>query len=363
MMKITCNAKRRKIVYVMETLAIKGGLERIMVEKMNFLAETGKYDVVLVEVYDYASADCYALAEGVQRIRLGVRKRHGMPLKLWQMAEVHWRMRKTMRRVMPDVMVSAGLLGVLLFGMQSFGCREIFESHGPRRYLPLQWMVRRMERRVDMVVTLTKGDAGEYRLARRAVTIPNFVSGGGCLPCYDNRGKRDIVALGRLTEEKGHDLLVEACDMAFGNVAEKRLCVYGDGRCRDRIMRMMQRARHAERMCLRAAEDDVERIYSEAFAVVVTSEYEGFSLVAFEAMARGVPVVACDVPYGPRELMQDGAMVVARTAEAVAEAIERLVNDAGLYAALAEMGRKCAAGYAKERVMKMWLDTFDMTEK
>ena len=86
-MKHICNAGRRKIVYVMETLAIKGGLERIMVDKMNFLAETGKYDVVLVEVYDYASADCYVLSDSVRRIRLGVSKRRALPLKLWQMAE------------------------------------------------------------------------------------------------------------------------------------------------------------------------------------------------------------------------------------------------------------------------------------
>ena len=136
----------------METLAIKGGLERIMVDKMNFLAETGKYDVVLVEVYDYASADCYVLSDSVRRIRLGVSKRRALPLKLWQMAEVHCRMRRTMRREKADLMVSAGLLGVLLLGVQNFGCREIFESHGPRHRLPLQWLVKRMERKVDLVV-------------------------------------------------------------------------------------------------------------------------------------------------------------------------------------------------------------------
>lgn len=361
-MKHICNAGRRKIVYVMETLAIKGGLERIMVEKMNFLAETGKYDVVLVEVYDYASADCYVLSDSVRRIRLGVSKRRALPLKLWQMAEVHCRMRRTMRREKADVMVSAGLLGVLLFSVQNFGCREIFESHGPRHRLPLKWLVKRMERKVDLVVALTKGDTAEYVRAREVATIPNFIRGYDALPQYDNMKKKNIVALGRLTEEKGHDLLIGACDMAFGTTRDKRLRIYGDGCCRDRLLQMMATARHADRMELMPTEDDVERIYSTAFAVAVTSEYEGFSLVALEAMARGVPVIACDVPYGPREVVGDAGLLVDRTPEAVAEAIARLADDKALYARLAEKGRRRARQFTEERVMKKWLETLDMTE-
>ena len=56
----------------------------------------------------------------------------------------------------PDAMTAAALLGVMVYGMSAYRTRMIYESHGARRFMPLKLMVRRMERRVDTVVTLTR---------------------------------------------------------------------------------------------------------------------------------------------------------------------------------------------------------------
>ena len=61
-------------------------------------------------------------------------------------------------------------------------------------------------------------------------------------------------------------------------------------------------------------------------------------------------------------MVGDAGLLVARTPEAVAEAIARLADDKALYARLAEKGRRRARQFTEERVMKKWLETLDMTE-
>ena len=75
--------------------------------------------------------------------------------------------------------------------------------------------------------------------------------------------------------------------------------------------------------------------------VVFTSAWEGLSIVALEALAAGVPVVAADVS-GMRELLDTGAgrIVNEREPAAFARAVDRLLDDPGARAAMGERGRR-----------------------
>ena len=140
---------------------------------MNALAGRG-HEIVMVEVYDHGdSPDAFYISPEVRRIRLGIRKR-GLWMKPWQFHEVMRATRRVVDEEKPDAMTAAALLGVMVYGMSAYRTRMIYESHGARRFMPLKLMVRRMERRVDTVVTLTTADAMEYAIARHKVVIPNY---------------------------------------------------------------------------------------------------------------------------------------------------------------------------------------------
>ena len=164
---------RKKILFVIEGLSLRGGLERVMADRMNALAGRG-HEIVMVEVYDHGdSPDAFYISPEVRRIRLGIRKR-GLWMKPWQFHEVMRATRRIVDEEKPDAMTAAALLGVIIYGMSAYRTRMIYESHGARRFMPLKLMVRRMERRVDTVVTLTTADAMEYAIARHKVVIPNY---------------------------------------------------------------------------------------------------------------------------------------------------------------------------------------------
>lgn len=347
-----------KIAYVMETLAICGGLERIMTDKMNYLAGNRLCEVVLIEVYDYPGGDAFELSPLVKRVRLGIKKHSSKivkPMTFWQVTH---RVAEVIQQEKPDVMTSAGLLGVYLYGLRRYGCRMIYESHQPRFTMPLPWLVRRMEQNVDTVVCLTDGDAAEYRHARRVTVIPNYLSLTASTDVETASQQHRIVALGRLEKANGYDLLIRAWQQIYHDLPDCSLHIYGEGREHEPLQTLINALQLEESVTLHSATDNPAAVYRSADIVCVTSEYEGFSLVIIEAMAHGVPVVACDVPHGPRHLLAEGrgGLLVERNAEAIGKAVLAIENDPELHSRLASEGPAIAARYSRERVMRLWAE-------
>ena len=80
---------------------------------------------------------------------------------------------------------------------------------------------------------------------------------------------------------------------------------------------------------------------------------ESFGIVLVEAMAAGVPVVATDIP-GYREVIRtgiDGVLVPAGDDAALADALERVLEDPDLSTRLSEAGQRRAVDYSWEAVV------------
>jgi glycosyltransferase involved in cell wall biosynthesis len=104
-----------------------------------------------------------------------------------------------------------------------------------------------------------------------------------------------LVYAGRLAPEKGVDQLVEAFARLPAQVDGVRLEIVGDGPLRQHLGNAVGAAGLAERVGFHgwASQDELERAYAEAWAVVVPSRWEEpLGLVAVEAIVRGTPVVA-----------------------------------------------------------------------
>ena len=118
----------------------------------------------------------------------------------------------------------------------------------------------------------------------------------------------------------------------------------GSARSRRMIARLGLGAR--VRYCSDLAEGDLLRWYRAADAFIFPSLYEGFGLPVLEALACGCPVVAANRTSVP-EITGDAALLVAEPLDphALATAIERVLDDAGLAAALAAAGPRRAAAF------------------
>lgn len=132
-----------------------------------------------------------------------------------------------------------------------------------------------------------------------------------------------VGSVGRLSEQKGFDILIEAAARAMKIDLEIHLMIVGEGPQEEALRQQAVELGIAPRVTLTGQRGDVERLLQAMDVFACSSRWEGLSTVLMEAMAAGVPVIATDIP-GNRELFRDGEnawLVQAEEAAALADAV------------------------------------------
>lgn len=149
-----------------------------------------------------------------------------------------------------------------------------------------------------------------------------------------------LVAVGRLTEQKGFDVLLDA----FARVRSTRACrllILGEGHLRSTLMAQAQALGITTQVDFAGHVDQPAATMARAALFVLPSRWEGFGNVVVEALSLGTPVVATDCRSGPAEILgrgRWGRLVAVNNAAALAEAILAALCDAPDRCELARRG-------------------------
>jgi glycogen(starch) synthase len=209
---------------------------------------------------------------------------------------------------------------------------------------------RRALGRAGATLAVSDAIAGELRAAGvpRVETIPNIVDAEEAAalareaPSFE-LPDRFVVFVGKLEENKGARLLVPAVAAAGTGLP---LVVLGEGTLAHAVK--MDAAEAGVPLLLRgwAEREDVLRILARATALVFPSLWpEPLSRVLLEALALGVPIAAMETG-GTAEILAPGGGLLVRDAEALGDALRRIVSDAGLRDDLRAAARARARAYA-----------------
>lgn len=221
--------------------------------------------------------------------------------------------------------------------------------------------IRQLYPRLDAVVTLTGRDRAQYRrhLGWRTpelVTIPNALHRTE----LGDRAALDqpvVVATGRLSRQKGFDLLIRAwaAEVALKH-PEWTLRIYGSGSQDENLRKLIADRGMVGRIEMMGSTNDIDAALANASMAVVSSRWEGFSLSLVEALAAGLPVVAYDCPHGPRDILTGGGGVLVRAGKvrALGETIADLIDDPARRSELAAAAVARAADYLPDVVMPQW---------
>jgi glycosyltransferase involved in cell wall biosynthesis len=165
-------------------------------------------------------------------------------------------------------------------------------------------------------------------------------------------GGRTILAVGRLMAIKGFDTLIRAAGIARDRGAGFDCVIVGDGPDRGDLERLVEGLGLSGTVSMEGERTPQEVVEMMARARIFalpsrparrrSGVMDGIPVSLMEAMAIGVPVVSCPVSGIP-ELVEDGRtglLVPPADPVRLADALERLLGDAGLCARLAEAARK-----------------------
>ncbi|WP_018653640.1 glycosyltransferase family 4 protein [Actinomadura flavalba] len=223
--------------------------------------------------------------------------------------------------------------------------------------------------RLDAVVTLTEGDRVAYEKALggavRIEQIPNALHTLD-VPRADPSA-RTVVAAGRLTRQKGFDLLIPAFERVAARFPDWRLRIYGDGEQEARLRGLVRRRHLYNHVFLMGARSNLGAEMTKGSVFALSSRFEGFGMVLAEAMSHGLATVAFDCPEGPGEIITDGVdgvLVPARDVDALAASLCRVIADDQARRALGTAGLRTARRYDPDAIRARWEHLFaDLAER
>jgi glycosyltransferase involved in cell wall biosynthesis len=289
-----------------------------------------------------AGADFYPLDPRVERVGLDLLRPSQGPLSAAAANVVRaLRVRAALLAGRPDAVVSFGDSSncLVLLALLGTGVPVIASERSDPRRLPLarSWglLRRRLYPRARAVAVQTEQVAAWVRSfvpAGRVHVIHNFVAEPKARAALGSRAgpARQVVALGRLSPEKGFDLLLDAFARCAGRHPEWSLSIAGEGPSRAELEAIASRAGIAGRVRFLGVVRDVEELYLRSDLFALSSRYEGFPNALLEAMAAGLPCLAFDCDSGPRDILrdgEDGILVPPQDAAAMAAAMDRLMGD------------------------------------
>jgi len=365
-----------KVLYVFRSLAVWGGIERVLVEKMNYLATKYDYEVYMITSDQGAHQIPYHLDSNVKFFDLGIQfhkqyQFYGLRRVLDIRRRIQLfehRLSEQIKKIRPDVIVCTTADHVnsiakvkehipLIVESHSICSRTLRQKGFKQRYsshLLLKGMAK-----AACLVSLTEGDAKAWRQYTSNVhVIPNIV--------HLNRGsvsalnQKRVIFVGRFDYQKRPMEALRIWQQVYPSFPEWHLDIYGEGE----QLAELEKASQALHMNIHIHRPTGKIFdgYRNSSIMISTSLFEPFGLVIPEAMSCGLPVIAYDCPFGPSSIIEsgkDGYLVANNDVKAFAKTLSLLMSDEEIRCRIGNSAITASSRFSADNIMPKWKYLFE----
>lgn len=226
--------------------------------------------------------------------------------------------------------------------------------------------VKRFYADVDRMLTLTREDADRW--IRQRMDNVGFMPNP--LPFFpevpSDRSRKHVVSIGRLHEEKGVDMLLEAWAKVAPQHPDWTLRVYGSGEEEEVLRKQAADLGITDTVAWMGRTADVPGALRESAVFALSSRGEGFPLAPMEAMATAVPCVAFDVAPGVHEIISDGVdglLAPPGNITEFARHLDTLMSDKDLRDTMGEAARENIQRFSTDEIVGRWENLFTLVER
>ena len=372
-----------KVLYIFRSLAFWGGIERILVDKMNYLAKVYGYDVYMLTTDQGTHSVPYRLEAGIQLEDLGIRFHHQYRYRglrrLWEARRLkrlyEQLLAQRLQTISPDVIVCTMTDHVDSLVRLKGTAPLVVESHSISIYTlrPFSyrqkfgvWQLKRSLRKVQAIVALTDKDAGHWRqlYQDKVRVIPNMIHLNPTGRISSQTSCR-VIFVGRLDYQKMPLDAISIWQMVQPQFPDWELHIYGEGDQLPQVEEAISKA--GCRIALHSPTSQIFDCYCDSCVLMSTSLFEPFGLVIPEAMSCGLPVVAYDASFGPSSIITDGVdgyIVEVGDVKQFANRLSALMADQALRQKMGAAAVRAAQRYLPENIMPQWQELFsNLTNK
>lgn len=371
-----------KLVYCILDCSSPGGTERTLLLQANYFAEKGDEVHIITTEKTSHKQNSYNFSKCILFHNLNINYREVdnslSPRKIINRIRKGYehkiKLSKLLFEIKPDITIS-------MFGHEaSFlhkindGSKKILEYHFSRYHRNIEfasasfwkkrfalfkeWRKCKFINKYDAFVVLTNRDAANWKQFKNVFVIPNalpFIS-----KKISNCENKKAISVGRLSFEKGYDLLIEAWKIVTTYYPDWELEIYGAGKEYDNLNSLIKKL-NLTNAFINSPVQNIEEKYLESSIYLMTSHYEGFGLVLIEAMECGVPCISFDCPCGPSEIItnnEDGFLVPANDIQTLVNKVCLLIKDDEQRKEMGVKAHQNVIRYSADKIMKKWEDLF-----
>ena len=373
-----------KIYYIYTALVTKGGADRVIVEKANWLAEHG-HEIAIITDTQMGREPVFPLSPKVRLIDLAVdfsqEYGHGFLVRIWMYYKLMRQYRKMVADVLmkdrPDIVISTLGRDISFITKIKDGSKKIGEAHTTKHFIRnfhlleqrnvifkyltkfFRWHMDRQVNRLDALVVLTSQDEHDWGDKIPIYVIPNS------FPFYPDKPSlcenKQAIIVGRYNSAKGYNYLIDAWKIVYQKHPDWIINIFGSGEYKDRVRKQIQDNGLQDVVIMNNPIDHIMEEYLKSSIYVMSSVFEGFAMVLLEAMSCGLPCVSFDCPYGPRNVItdgEDGILVEYLNSQALADNICKLIENEELRKRMGNNGRRNVLRFSREMIMPQWVELF-----
>lgn len=354
--------KRMHIAMLIGALT-KGGTERVATNLADYFVSQG-YRVTMVT--QYRKENEYPLNPQVVRVISDITDDETTKNRIVNFKRRFNKLRNIWKKEKPDVILSfigknnmmalltSRFLGIpVAVSVRGDPYQEYYNSW-------MRFMARHLFSVADGVILQTRRcfEFFPEKVQGKAVILRNPVSTEFFRERYEGERDKTIVAVGRVDENKNHEMLI----MAFAGIARKfpdyKLIIYGEGDCRRRLIHLVQELSLEHQIFLPGSIDHVADAIYKASVFVLSSNTEGVPNTLIEAMIMGTAVISTDCPCGgPADLIKhqvNGILTPVGDVEMLQENLQNLLIDLQTMMDFGEKAKETADIFSPEKVYGQW---------
>lgn len=375
----------KKIVYVVGGLVGVSGMSAVLCRKINFLACHTDYDIYMILTEKAGVPWSIEVNPKVKWVNFDINfdELDTMPL-LKKFFFYHLKQRKYkclftnyLMKIRPDITISALRREINFINTINDGSKKLGELHFERtfyrnfnsqylpsfvnRYITKKWMNSLIKniKKLDRFIVLTHEDYKNWPELNNKMVIPNFIEEyHGELSTLE---KKNAIAVGRFTWQKGFDLLIDAWSIVAKTHPDWTLNIIGPGN-RQSYEESIVKKGLTKRIICHPPKTKIHEEYRNSSIFIFSSRYEGFGLVLAEAMSVGVPAVSFACPCGPSDIItheKDGLLIENGNIQELAKGICYLIENPAKRKMLGWNAHKKAQTFYPSNIMSQWINLFD----
>ena len=353
------------IIFISSNITNSGGTERIGIGLANELAKQQNTTVTIISLF--GSGNPFFEINPKIKVHTLFSKHISLifvfPIAIWKIRKI---LNKQKHK---SIILNIGALLSVFSIVANWGIKHcniiwehfnvslIFKSKKEQfaRYMACQY--------AEAIVTLTVKDRDMYleqfKCKAKVVCIPNFLT---IDPIFESSAQevKMAVALGRLTEQKGFDRLLQIWSKLDSSFDDWQLNIIGDGEDRQKLEEIVLNNK-LKNVHLISTTKDVAYYYNRASLYLMTSRWEGLPMVLIEAQSFGLPIISYDCLTGPRDVIKNtlnGFLISDGNEHAFINTLERCMGDYQLRTSMSKQSLIDSRRFDRNQIIKVWLDLF-----